>query len=120
MIKGFLLLTGLYLCGEGLQYFFGLALPGGVIGMGILTALLVSGTLDVKHVETAAQLLLDNMSLFFVPAGVGLILYFELIAMHWLAIVLITVVSFVAVLAATGIVTQALGSQERRQDHDRL
>jgi holin-like protein len=117
LIKGFLILTTLYLTGEGISHYFELSLPGGVIGMVLLAGLLLSGILDIRQVETAAQLLLDNMSLFFVPAGVGLLVYFELIATHWLAIFLITGLSFLAVLAATGITVQAIVRQ-RRRDHD--
>lgn len=117
MIKGFLILTTMYLSGEGISHYFELSLPGGVIGMILLAGLLLSGILDIRQVETAAQLLLDNMSLFFVPAGVGLLIYFELIASHWLAILIITVLSFLVVMVATGIMVQAIVRQ-RGRDHD--
>lgn len=116
MIKGLLLLTALYFTGEMIALYFALSVPGGVIGMVLLTGLLFSGTLDIRHVETTAQLLLDNMGLFFVPAGVGLLAYFDLIALHWLAILAITVFSFLAVLAATGVTVQALTRSE--PDHE--
>jgi holin-like protein len=117
VIKGFLILIALFFTGEGISRFFGLFLPGGVIGMVLLAGLLFSRLLEISQVEDAAQFLLDNMSLFFVPAGVGLLVYFDLIASYWLAIFLITVASFLAVMAATGITVQAIVRQ-RRQDND--
>lgn len=116
MIKGLLVLTALYFAGELITLYFSLSVPGGVVGMALLTGLLTSGILDVRHVEMTAQLLLDNMGLFFVPAGVGLLVHLELIALHWPAILLITVASLVAVLAAAGISVQALTRGEREHE----
>lgn len=116
MTKGFFILTGLYLAGEGISRYFDLTLPGGVIGMVLLTGLLVSGMLDIRRVELAADLLLEKMSLFFVPAGVGLLVYAELVAAHWPAILLVGALSFICVLAVTGITVQALVRWRGRRD----
>lgn len=117
MIKGFFILTALYLAGEGISRYLALPLPGGVIGMVLLAGLLFSGILDVRQVETTAQLLLENMSLFFVPAGVGLLVYFEVIMLHWLVIFLIIVLSLLTVLAVTGMTMQAI-ERKRGRDHE--
>lgn len=47
-------------------------LPGNIIGMGLLLTCLVTGILKRKHVGMACDYLIDNMSIFFVPAGVGI------------------------------------------------
>lgn len=47
-------------------------LPGNIIGMGLLLTCLVTGVLKRKHVGMACDYLIDNMSIFFVPAGVGI------------------------------------------------
>ena len=47
-------------------------LPGNIIGMGLLLICLVTGILKHKHVGMACDYLIDNMSIFFVPAGVGI------------------------------------------------
>jgi holin-like protein len=46
----------------------------------ILACLLLTGILKMNNVERAAKLLLDNLALFFVRSGVGLMLYFKLIS----------------------------------------
>jgi holin-like protein len=55
------------------------------------------------------------MALFFVPAGVGVMAYFGLIAREWLPIVVATIVSSVAVLAVTGWSASVL---QRKGDDD--
>ena len=40
--------------------------------MGLLLTCLVTGILKRKHVGMACDYLIDNMSIFFVPAGVGI------------------------------------------------
>jgi len=50
--------------------------------------------------------------LFFVPAGVGVMVYGDLIAAEWLPITVATVLSTFAVMAVTGIIAQKLESGE--------
>jgi holin-like protein len=42
------------------------------------------------------------MALFFIPAGVGVMVYFDLIRREWLPITVATVLSTFAVMAVTG------------------
>ncbi len=52
------------------------------------------------------RFLVSNMGFFFVPPGVALMLYFDVIADSWLAITVATVVSTALVLLVTGRVHQ--------------
>ena len=58
--------------------------------------------------EEAAELLLSNMALFFVPAGVGVMVYGDLIAAEWLPITVATVVSTFVVMFVTGFLAERL------------
>jgi len=112
MVQGLTLLLLFQLCGECLCRLFDLPIPGNVMGMGLLLLGLTVGWIDLKWLEEAAELLLANMTLFFVPAGVGVMVYSDLIAAEWLPITVATVVSTFIVMAVTGLFAQKLESKE--------
>jgi holin-like protein len=112
MVRGLTFLLLFQLCGEILSRSFDLPIPGNVMGMGLLLFALSAKLVDSKWLEEAAELLLSNMALFFVPAGVGVMVYGDLIAAEWLPITVATVVSTFIVMAVTGLLAQKLESRE--------
>lgn len=102
MVRGMAILLLLQFVGEVISRSLGVPIPGNVIGMGLLLAALGLGWVKLPWVQEAADLLLAHFALFFVPAGVGVMVYFDLIAKEWLAISVAMVVSTFAVMAATG------------------
>lgn len=92
--------------GEGVVALTGTKLPACVIGMLLLTLLLRLGWVKLPWVKAASDLLMDNLGLFFVPAGVALLCHFHLIKTQFWPIALATVLSTVLVLAVTGHVHQ--------------
>jgi len=68
----------------------------------LLTLSLKLGLVKLEWVKGISDFLLGNLSLFFVPPGVALMLYFGLIQEELLPIVAATLISTIAVLAATG------------------
>ncbi|MCH4886087.1 CidA/LrgA family protein [Acidaminobacter sp. JC074] len=70
-----------------------IVIPGNLIGMGILYILLSLKIVTVDYIKTAGDYLLKHMSLFFIPFGVSILLYFELIKDEIIAISVITLVS---------------------------
>lgn len=79
----------------------GLPLPGPVAGMAILFAgLMIKGAIpdDLAKVGDA---LLSNLSLLFVPAGVGVMLHVSLLGADWLPISVALVVSTLLTIAVT-------------------
>ncbi len=112
MLRGFTYLLLFQLCGEFVSRFLDLPIPGNVLGMGLLLAALSAKIIDVKWIEEAADLLLSNMALFFVPAGVGVMVYGDLIAAEWLPITVATIVSTFVVMALTGTLAQLLEPAE--------
>jgi holin-like protein len=112
MVRGLTLLLSFQLCGEILSRLFGLPFPGNVLGMGLLLIALKAGWVQIKWLEEAAEMLLSNMALFFVPAGVGVMVYGDLIAAEWLPITVAAVVSTFVVMAVTGRLAQKLETEE--------
>ena len=113
MVRGITLLLLFQLCGEFLSRILDLPIPGNVLGMGLLLLGLMTGLVDIKWLEEAAELLLSNMALFFVPAGVGVMVYGDLIAAEWLPISVATILSTFVVMAVTGKLAQKLEKPEQ-------
>ena len=102
-------LTLLLLCqlaGEAAARLFGLSIPGPVLGMLLLFALLLARARLLEAVREPALGLLRHLSLLFVPAGVGLMRHFGRIRAELLAIGAAVVVSTVLTLAVTALVFQ--------------
>ena len=55
------------------------AFPASVIGMILLFICLFTGALKIEHIQEKADFLLENMAFFFVPAGVSIINYFDVL-----------------------------------------
>ena len=100
--RGFLILAGVFLIGEFLSTWFGLLLPGSLVGMVLLTVFLFSGVVKLEQVEKAADDLLRHLILLFVPAAVGIMVYVKVFSGNAVAIVLNTLLSTVLVLSVTG------------------
>lgn len=84
-----------------IEKFLPFSFPASVIGMLVLLVCLLTGFLKIEHIQEKADFLLENMAFFFLPAGVSIMNYFELLKKSWLQIVLICVVSTVVTFAVT-------------------
>lgn len=112
MVRGFALLLLFQLCGEALSHLLDLPIPGNVMGMGLLLLALMLKIVKLQWLEEAAELLLSHLALFFVPAGVGVMVYGDLIAAEWLPISVATILSTFVVMAVTGKLAQRLEAPE--------
>ena len=111
MIRGFAILLLLQFIGTLLSTWMSLPIPGNVLGMVLLLVALLLGWVKVEWLEAATDLLLSNMALFFVPAGVGVMVYADLIGREWLPICVGMILSTFIVMAVTGWVEQALSGK---------
>ena len=119
MIRGFALLLSFQFLGEMMVRGFDWPVPGNVVGMALLLAALMVGLVRLEWVKEAAELLLTHLALLFVPAGVGVMLYFDLLSREWLPILTATVLSTFVVLAVTGHLAQGLEKVKTEEECDR-
>lgn len=98
------------LLGEALVRAVTLPLPGPVLGLMLLLALLLLrdrikllsiGPLGNGGVEGASRAMLAHLSLLFVPAGVGVVQQLDLVAAHGIAIALVLAGSVLITLVVT-------------------
>ena len=106
MVRQCAILFGCLALGELIVYLTGVKLPSSIIGMLLLTLFLKLGWVKLHWVRGLADFLVANLGFFFVPPGVALILYFDVIAAEFWPIAIATVVSTVLVLVVTGHVHQ--------------
>lgn len=101
MIGALTLILGCQLAGELAAKSTGVSVPGPVIGMALLFAILAARGGVPDSLARAADGLLGNMQLLFVPAGVGVMLHFGLLGDDWLPIAAALVVSTLLTIAVT-------------------
>jgi holin-like protein len=109
------LLLSCQLAGELLVAATGLPVPGPVCGMALLFAgLLIFGLPD--DLAKIGETLLSNLSLLFVPAGVGVMLHAKLMAQDWLPIAAALVISTMATVVVTALLMKFIGPREAGDD----
>lgn len=99
-----LLLLGFWLLGEVVSRTLKLPIPGAIVGLFILIALLGSGRVSILTVRRGARWFIAEMLLFFVPAVLAVLDHSELLGMlglKILAVILLGTLTVMVVTAAT-------------------
>nr|WP_320057348.1 CidA/LrgA family protein [uncultured Bacteroides sp.] len=108
MIRQCTILFGCLALGELIVFLTGIKLPSSIIGMLLLTLFLKLGWIKLQWVQGLSDFLVANLGFFFIPPGVALMLYFDIIAAELIPIVVATLVSTILVLLVTGWVHQLI------------
>ncbi len=117
MIKGVGVIMLFYLLGTIVSHLIGGFIPGSVCGMLLLFSALSLGWVKGSSVKGVAMALSDNMALFFVPVGVGVMGAYDLISDNLALFIIVPIVTTVFVTAAVGLLQQYL---ERRSSNSKL
>ena len=113
MARQFFIIFGCLAIGEFIVWLTDIKLPSSIIGMLALTALLKFKIVELSWVQKLSEFLISNLGFFFVPPGVAIMLYLDLIQKEFIPIILATVVSTICVLIATGQAPQLVIRIER-------
>lgn len=87
------------------------AIPGSVIGMVLLFLALQFHIIDLEQVDEVGTWLTDNMAIFFVPAGVGLLTNFDVLAEYWVQLLIVMVVTVSLMMLFVGKIVQSIKSR---------
>lgn len=114
-LRSFLILLAAQLAGEALHRALHLPLPGPVLGMALLAAILLMRKRepDVALVQTSNGLL-RWLGLLFIPAGAGVVANLGLLRSAWLPITVALLLSTALTVAATALVMQWLLRRDER------
>lgn len=110
-----IIILGIYLLGVFLSERFSLPIPGSLVGMIILLLLLILGIIKVKHVEEVSEFFMSHLAFFFIPAGVGIMRYFDILKSSFIEILIICVVCTSFVIVLTGKIVDYFVSRQGRK-----
>jgi len=103
MVAQLAVLAAFWVAGEAVVRLVKLPVPGGIVGMVVVLALLASGWLRPASVRRGASWLLAEMLLFFVPAVMAVLDHKELIGLDGLKIAAVILVGTVMVMGGTAL-----------------
>lgn len=113
MGRGLFIIFGLLGLGNLISIGINGLVPGSVVGMLLMFVGLQTKIIRHEWVAATATALTGNMAMFFVPAGVGIMVAFDILAKSWHEILFISLVSTICVIAAVGLTQQWM--ERRRQ-----
>ena len=113
LLKETAIILSLYFIGEAIVYFLESKFPGSVVGMLLLLAALHLKWIKVDQIRMVSSFLLGYMPLFFIPAGVSVMVTYTLMDGFYLQIIAITMVSTVFVMGLTGFIVQYFVQREK-------
>ena len=90
-----LIIFGFSFIGNVISNLFGLPVPGPILGMILLFLALQFKLLEFRHVDEAGSFLINNMTILFLPAGVGIMAKWNLISHFWAQILLIVILALI-------------------------
>ncbi|WP_319372153.1 CidA/LrgA family protein [uncultured Ilyobacter sp.] len=102
MTAQFLFIFGITYLGEIASRLFKLPIPGTILGMLLMFLFLSLGIIKVERIEKAANLLLINMAIFFLPPGIKLIDSLDILKGNWIKLVVIAVTTTLITMIVTG------------------
>lgn len=106
MLNGMAILLFCQLLGEVIVRLFGWPMPGPVLGMLLLLGALMFRKRSSHDLDLTADGLLKYLALLFVPAGVGVMVYLDMIGKAWLVLAVTLMGSIIVTLVVTGLTMQ--------------
>lgn len=85
-----------------------ISFPAPLLGMLLLTLLLFTGIISEKAMHDVCDLLISQMGMFFLPAGVSIMLYTDVIKAELTAITVTVILCSLAVLSSTAFFLELL------------
>ena len=114
-LRGLAFLLLLQGAGEGLTHAFALPFPGPVVGL-VLLLVALHWPWVREPVAAVAELLLANLSLLFVPVGVGIITHLQLVSRYGVQLLVVIVLSTWIGMAVTALVLRRLVNPEPKPE----
>ena len=114
MLAGIFIVLLFFALGELVGWLVNGFIPGSVIGMILLFVALCLKLVKPDRIKPVAKFLCDNMALFFVPAGVGIVNALDILSQYWQAVLVACAVSTVVVIVVVASVQQWFEKQRSK------
>lgn len=113
-MRGFLIIVLFLGFGKLISAYLPVPFPASIIGLILLFIGLSTSLIKVEWISSSANFILKYMALLFIPIGVGLINYFELIMSHWLVILFSLFFSTLLIMLLVGHFYQYINNKRER------
>lgn len=117
-IKQFLIIISISFIGEILKYILPFPIPASIYGMAVLFTGLMTGIIKLDSVKETGKFLIEIMPVMFIPAGVGIMTSWGLLKPILVPVCIITIVTIVTVMVATGRVSQCIIRMNKEKGKD--
>lgn len=114
-LRQFLLIAALSFIGELMHYIIPLPVPASIYGMVLLFIGLMTDWIRIDSVREVGKFLIEIMPVMFIPAGVGLMASWGVLSPILVPAAVITVVTIVTVMVATGWSSQIVIRRDRKK-----
>lgn len=111
LLQGFAILLGLLWLSNIIVNCLNIVFPAPLVGMLLLFLLLHFKVLPLAGIEGICDILISKMGLLFLPAGVSIILYLDLLKREATAFLLIVVIANIIILLTTAKFTDIIISR---------
>ncbi len=114
LLRGFSILLILQWLSSIIIDFFKIPFPSPLLGMLLMAVLLKTGIIPISAVEDICDILIDKMGMLFLPAGVSLLLYIDIVRAELAPILLTLCISSLIILAVTSLFLEAVLRKKRK------
>ena len=111
-IRGSLIILLFLVLGKVISHYLSVSFPASIIGLILLFIALSTSLVKVEWITMPGDLILRYMALLFIPIGVGLVNYLDLILSHWLVIVFSLLFTTLFIMLVVGHFFQYFDSKE--------
>ncbi|MEH7248360.1 CidA/LrgA family protein [Neobacillus niacini] len=108
-----------FFIGSAIQNLFHLVIPGSIIGLILLFTCLCLKIIPVTFIERGAGFLLSILTLFFIPATVGIMKYPSLLSYHGVLLFIVILLSTVITIAIAGMTSQFFEKKAQKRKDDK-
>lgn len=109
-------LFGMCLLGEGISILLPVTIPASIISMVLLLCSLLLHFIKTDTIKDVSEFLLQNMSFFFIPAGVGILEKYSILRGNILILLFISLITLILTFIATSYtVLFVISLQEKRK-----
>lgn len=114
-IKQICIILVICLIAEIMEYLIPLPIAASMYGLVLMLIALSTKIIPLKEVENVSDFLTENLSIMFIPPTVGIMASVEEIKQMLVPLVVISVVSTLLIMTATGRVAQAIIRKKKKQ-----
>ena len=115
IIAQILILWIFYFVGQVIVNWTGIFIPSSIIGLLLLWICLMTDIIKVEYIKDGASFMILYLTLFYIPATVGLIEYPELLRLEEILLIVAIFISSAVTLVITGKASQYIENKEGKK-----